>query len=338
MPNVQKIVGKRGTSYRVQVMRNGKRIGRTFDKKRDADIFLSKLLSTGDLLDTLTHHYLATTPLSEAIRSFLDQHSGKDPSTIQRLNWWSDYIGHLTVARVSPQHVREGLRALEQGGAAAGTRNRYKTSLSIVFNWLAEHHDLEHNPAKSVKQAKEPNGCTRFLSEEEIPRLLQAAQAAPWPRMYLLVLMALTTAARRSELMGLRWADIDFTKRTASLHTSKNGEPRTLPLTDAVIVELERWREVGAGHVFRHPDRPGEAFEHFDWQWRAVLKDAGIEGFRFHDLRHSAASLAAMSGCSLLEIAELTGHKSLSMVKRYAHLCSGHKSKMVDRVFGGIGK
>ena len=85
MANVQKISGKRGTSYRVQFMRNGRRVGQTFPRKKDAEAFLAQITVSDDLADALTNVTLSTTTLSQAIRDYLDQYNGRDPSIIQRL-------------------------------------------------------------------------------------------------------------------------------------------------------------------------------------------------------------------------------------------------------------
>jgi len=121
----------------------------------------------------------------------------------------------------------------------------------------------------------------------------------------------------------------------ARLADTKNGEPRTLPLPKPVIEELMRWREVGTGLVFPSDIKPGKPFE-FRKHWDKLLIDAGIENFRFHDLRHSAASYLVMSGATLHETAEILGHKSIATTQRYAHLSTDHKAAIAERVLGGI--
>jgi len=90
------------------------------------------------------------------------------------------------------------------------------------------------------------------------------------------------------------------------------------------------------GYVFVHLTKPNDYFKNFDSHWRTALKEADITDFRFHDLRHTCASLLAMNGATLLEIAQVLGHKSISMTQRYSHLCIEHKANLTDRVFGGI--
>ena len=101
MANVQKISGKRGTSYRVQFMRNGRRVGQTFPRKKDAEAFLAQITVSDDLADALTNVTLSTTTLSQAIRDYLDQYNGRDSSIMQRLTWWADRLGTKPVGRVT---------------------------------------------------------------------------------------------------------------------------------------------------------------------------------------------------------------------------------------------
>lgn len=130
--------------------------------------------------------------------------------------------------------------------------------------------------------------------------------------------------------MQLKWSDIDFEQKVARLITSKNGEPRIMPLP--AITELKKFRGIGDALVFPSEKLPRRPF-HFQKQWLKALKDVGLNDFRFHDLRHSCASYLAMSGCSLIEVAEVLGHKSILTTKRYAHLSTDQKAKVVSRVF-----
>jgi integrase len=158
---------------------------------------------------------------------------------------------------------------------------------------------------------------------------------AAWPKLYLLVLIAITTGARRGELLGLRWNDIDFERQTAYVQTTKNGQPKVLPLTDDVIKELTKFRQQDSSLIFNSEIKPDKAFC-FNKQWHKVLVEAKVEDFTFHCLRHTCASYLAQSGASLLEIADVLGHKQISVTKRYAHLCIDHKEKLINSVMSDI--
>jgi integrase len=162
---------------------------------------------------------------------------------------------------------------------------------------------------------------------------------------------------RYSEIMNLTWADVDFTRKRIILHETKNGERRAVPIAGRameLLLDLEKKRRLDINLIFpklkpRTSDiknSQGHELQKHDFErvrkaqkpaqlrssWMIALKKAQIEDFRFHDLRHCAASYLAMSGASLAEIAEILGHKTLAMVKRYAHLSESHKLDVVQRM------
>ncbi len=147
--------------------------------------------------------------------------------------------------------------------------------------------------------------------------------------------MAITTGARRSELLRLTWRNIDLKNKQATLETTKNGDRRLLVLTNEVVESLMTYREKD-GFIFPHPRDPYSHFKNFDKHWLSALQRAGIKDFRFHDLRHTCASLMASQGVSLLAISDVLGHKSIVMTRRYAHLCVQQKAQIVERVLGKI--
>ncbi|MNZ11413.1 Tyrosine recombinase XerD [compost metagenome] len=336
MANIQKITGKRGSSYRVQFMKNGRRIGQTFNTKKAAEAFMAQLIVYDDMADALTHSSLSTILIDSAITAFLDQYKGRDRSIIQRLGWWAEHLQGKPVGKVTRQHIKSALDVLTKGKKSPATLNRYKAAISSLFEWFNEQYNTKHNPAREVRQKAENNGRTRFLSDDELSRLLKAASVSRWERLHLLIHMAIATGARRSELINLKWSDLDFQSRTAHLPRTKNGAQRVLTLTVAVIQELMPFRQVGDVYLFPHTAALHGPFEHFDHHWKACRKEADITDFHFHDLRHTCASLLAKNGATLLEIANHLGHKTLTMVMRYAHLCVEHKAALTERVFGDI--
>lgn len=226
------------------------------------------------------------------------------------------------------------------GRRAPATINRLKSVISSMLSFAQRRRLMPRgwlNPCKEIPAERCNNARTRFLSPEERTRLLRACRVSHWPRLYLLVLMALTTGARRGELLSLRYEDLDLVAGTAHLRQTKNGSERILPLVPDVIAEI---RQFGKGKpdklLFASDRRPDQSME-IGKLFNDTMRDARIENFRFHDLRHSCASYLAQSGASLLEIADVLGHKTLDMVRRYAHLTVGHKTALVNRVLGKIG-
>jgi integrase len=173
------------------------------------------------------------------------------------------------------------------------------------------------------------------LSDSERSRLFKAVRQSSWDKLYLLVLLAITTGARKGELVNLRWADVDLDRQTAYVATTKNGEPKVLPLTDSVVVELSKFKNQEPELIFNSEITTDSPFCFYK-QWKKALLSADIENFRFHDLRHTTASYLAQSGATLLEIADVLNHKQIQMTKRYAHLCIDSKAKLINNVLGGI--
>ena len=134
-------------------------------------------------------------------------------------------------------------------------------------------------------------------------------------------------------MLSLHWADVDVKRGMLTFRKTKNGETRTVPLTGYAL-------DVLAHHTTIHrldttlvfPDRTGTRPMSIREAWEYAVKRAGLQDFRFHDLRHSAASYLAMGGASLAEIAEVLGHKTLQMTKRYTHLTESHTRGVVERM------
>ena len=283
------------------------------------------------------------------------------------LAWWRARLGDRRLVECTPALLAqqrdllgsEPIPSKAKDPAKAGpTRlrtpasvNRYLAVLSHAFSLaVREYGWLDSNPVLKVSKLKEPRGRVRFLSEDEtvadgtvIPgersRLLEACQASRSQELYLAVVLSLSTGARQQEIMGLRWGQIDLERRKATLEDTKNGERRVLPLSGLaleLLTERAKARHPDTDLVFpaRRAPKPGQPWKPVELRaaFEVALRRAGIEDFRWHDLRHSAASYLAMNGASLAEIAEVLGHKTLAMVKRYAHLSDPHTAGVVERM------
>ena len=178
----------------------------------------------------------------------------------------------------------------------------------------------------------EPKRRIRFLTREEADRLIANCPEHLRP----VVRYALATGCRMSEILRLEWPRVDFGRRVAWLDpgTTKNGEGRGIPLNNEAVLALRSVIGVHERWCFTYQGRPmtvvGSA-------WERSLRRAGIENFRFHDLRHTWASWHVMNGTSLQELMELGGWKSFEMVLRYAHLAPEHlanAARRIERVWG----
>ena len=137
--------------------------------------------------------------------------------------------------------------------------------------------------------------------------------------------------------MGLTWDRVDLKAGTAFLEVTKSGERRTLPIRGPALkslIEYAKVRRLDSKFVF--PSLDGRKSFSFRPYWERALNRAEIEDFRFHDLRHTTASYLAMNGATLIEIADVLGHKTLEMVKRYAHLADSHKAGVLEKMNAAV--
>ena len=232
---------------------------------------------------------------------------------------------YTTLATGDPKKDAARVRAKRSGP----TVNRFLASLSVCLAYGVKPLQwLERNPCERVTKSSENPGRVRFLSDTERDSLLAACRTSKNADLYLAVVLSLTTGARQGEIMTLRWGHVDFNRQVITLHETKNGERRALPLVGEAFGLLQarsRVRSLTDDRIFP-PNARAKKSQCVDLHapWMAALKEAEIVDFHWHDLRHTAASYLAMSGVSLIEIAKVLGHRTLQMVARYSHLSDGH--------------
>jgi integrase len=336
MSSILKIKNQKGLSYRVHIRRKGmKAITKTFPSKKLANEFALRVESDRRL-QLAYGAQSAKIVFTELAEDYLENsYKGKQPKKQRsRLNYWTDLLSDRKVGDITKRDIAQGMKDLPIHLSNA-TRNRYKAVISVVFSYACSEFDLPENPVRYIRSLPENNARTRFLSDNERSRLFEAARQSDWDKLYLLVLLAITTGARKGELLSLKWCDVDFDRQTAFISTTKNGQPKVLPLTNSVVVELSKFVQSGNSLIFNSEITMDSPFCFYK-QWKKALLSADIENFRFHDLRHTTASYLAQNGASLLEIADVLGHKQIQMTKRYAHLCIDHKQRLINKVLGGI--
>jgi integrase len=267
-------------------------------------------------------------------------HKAPGSISVQRpqLRWWKDRIGHLRLSDVTPAVIAEQRDDLTQRFKPGSVRG-YIAALSHAFTTaIREWQWMGANPISNIRRPRNSQARVRFLADEERVRLLDACKTSRNPYLYTVVVLALSTGARKMELLSLTWPDVDLRRGMITLHATKNRDRRALPLTGYALElmrEHAKVRKITTDFVF--PGREGPAA--IDAAWASARAQSGIEDFRFHDLRHSCASYLAMNGASLAEIAEVLGHRTLEMVRRYTHLSEQHTTgvvaRMNARIFGG---
>ncbi|HHJ15204.1 MAG TPA: site-specific integrase [Gammaproteobacteria bacterium] len=172
-----------------------------------------------------------------------------------------------------------------------------------------------HNPVRDIKLPSENRPRDRRLQAGEETRLLAACEQARNPWLLPVVQLALETAMRQGELIRLHWEHIDLSHRTAYLPDTKNGESRTVPLSTTAIQVLRALPRSLHGQAI-----PGVTTEAIKRAYIRAVRRAGIEDLRFHDLRHEATTRLFEKGLNIMEVASITGHKDLRMLRRYTHL------------------
>jgi len=241
---------------------------------------------------------------------------------------WKELLGEHTLSAITPARlstIRDDMLQLR----APATVNRYFAALSHCCEIAVREWEwLEKNPCRRLANLKEPRGRDRFLSEDEKARLLDVSQACRAPYFHPIVMLALSTGMRQGEILGIERKDLDLHIGQVRLHNTKNGTSRTVPIRGKALEALQAYIISQPAHISGRifPISP----ETVKAIWRRERVKANLEDVRFHDLRHTAASYLAMNGASLLDIAEILGHKTLAMVQRYAHLTESHLGDVVE--------
>jgi len=236
-------------------------------------------------------------------------------------------ISQLDVERFKLSRNRQRCKARPEQTISPYTVNRELKCLGRMFSLAMEWDLADSNPVARVRLLKEPPGRIRYLEKGEIPTLLDACVEP----LRSIVLLAIHTGMRRGELLALKWEHVDLQRRQLLVETSKNGESRHVPLSHTAVETLSRLKEGARGPwVFPSRRRGGERLKSVDSSFRRAVQEAGIDDFRFHDLRHTAASQLVMAGVDLRTVQEILGHKTQRMTVRYAHLSAEHKMKAAD--------
>jgi len=235
----------------------------------------------------------------------------------------------------------------QHGKRAPATLNRYIVVLSALYKFAKAKPEGAPrllplrfvSPTDAVPKYKVDNVRDRSLDEDQVQRLLSYARSEHWPRMYLFTLMALTTGARRGELLQLRGRDLDLDaeQATATAHLTNNGDVKVMVLTAAVVRENKRLGVSDDGdYLFPAKRSTGKPFA-VSKSFERLLARAGLKGLRLHDMRHTVGFTLAREGRSPVEIATVLGHKTLEVVKRYSHINVKAKTAIVQNsALGGL--
>ena len=347
MASVQRVQSAKGIRWRAQIRRKGyEQQSAYFDRKSDAEAWARQIEAGIDagkspIGSEAKKHTLANVIDRYCIEVLPSKKSAKDQK--QQLSVWRSLIGDLKLSEVTTDRLLKARTAIsEHPGRTAGhvsnsTVNRYWAALHHVLETtVREYGWLEQNPMKQIRKLKEPQGRVRFLNSSEREALLSACAKSENPFLETIVLIAVTTGLRRREILELEWERVNLETGQVIIEDTKNGARRSTYLLKPILERLrDCHNKFGDGSSFLFPGRSGLRPIDIKSAWYRAVERAGLEDFRFHDLRHTAASYIAMDGGSVPEIAAVLGHKSFQMASRYAHLSDDHTKRILEKTMKG---
>jgi len=279
---------------------------RSIEVEMDKGVFISRAEAESTTLKELLERYLdEVTPLKKGAVSETNR-----LRAIMRLPLAQRFVAGIRgmdIARFRDERLQK---------VTPSTVKRDLVLLGHAFEVARKEWGIYvHNPVRDIKLPSENRPRDRRLQAGEEARLLTACEQARNPWLLPVVQLALETAMRQGELIRLRWEHIDLNRRTAHLPDTKNGESRTVPLSTTAIRVLRILPRSLHGQAF-----PGVTTEAIKRAYIRAVRRAGIENLRFHDLRHEATTRLFEKGLNIMEVASITGHKDLRMLRRYTHL------------------
>ena len=371
MAIIRELTAKDGTPrYKVEIRLKGNpKQYATFKRKTDA----KKWIASTESAMRENRHFKTAEAKKHTLADAIDKYSSTILTTRytvkeQRnrrpiLAWWKNEIGYCVMADLTTAtfaECRDKLAQKTNNSGKAFSADSIKKYFGViksvlkacVIDWLW----LEQSPLRDnrVELPELPQGRIRFLDDDERERLLTACKVSNNPLLYPAFVLALSTGMRQGETMNLYWKEpakppietawgvVNLEQNCIVLHETKNGSKRRVPLIGLALALLKNHAKVRRLDTLLLFPSTKDAQKPIDLKsaWLVALKRAEIDNFRWHDIRHTTASYLAMNGASLAEIAEVLGHKTLAMVKRYAHLSDGHVSNVVAsmnaKIFGGV--
>ena len=217
----------------------------------------------------------------------------------------------------------------EEKNIGNSTINKYLFALSKMYRLGIENKLLKENPVHFVVKFKEKNYKIRYLTKEEEKRLYEAIDSS-YPYLRPLVTTALQTGMRRGEIFNLKWSNIDFEYGFIELLETKSGKSRKIPISDKLMEIFKNLRvNAESEYIFINPYTKAP-YTDIKRSFHTVLRQAGIENFRFHDLRHTVATRLVEKGIDLVVVKEILGHSKIETTMRYAHAVPERKLQAIN--------
>ncbi|MBI2470201.1 MAG: site-specific integrase [Planctomycetes bacterium] len=319
---------KRGGVWWTCIRYEGKKIQKsleTADKKLAQSI--EAKVKTGVIEGKYFERYVSNNKtLSDMMEKFMKEHAPKVSVSMQRsysasLKHLLPFFGNPKLPSITPKIINEYkvLRKAEE--AKPATINRELAMLSKAFNLAVKEWEwLKENPVSKVPKEKENNERDRWLTEDEEKRLI--ANSPSWLKD--IIVFGLHTGLRIGELLSLEWYRVSLLRKNIIIQESKNGKPRTVPLSQIaldILTQKSKVRNIKNDFVFTSCVGTKIDSDNFRRSINGVLKRVGIEGVTPHTLRHTFATRLAQRGIDIYKISKLMGHKDIRMTQRYAHHC-----------------
>lgn len=297
------------------------------EAREKARIVLRKVLAGGDpkavptLTDGPTIGYFFLEQYLPYVKSY--KRSWETDESMIR-NHLVPALGDRPMGSIIAPDVARLVESMRSRGYAAGTCNRalvlMRYGYTLALRWRLD--GVDQNPAKELKNLKEDNRIERYLTSEQMARLVDAVSRSENPLLGAIVPFLICTGARKREVLDAKWEDVDWRRRLWRIPKTKSGKIRHVPLSAGALRILQRVQTqftLASGYVFANP-ATGRPFESIYYSWNTARSRAGLPELRIHDLRHSFASFLVNAGRSLYEVQALLGHSDIRTTSRYAHL------------------
>lgn len=349
---IRKYEKKDGTvTYHAEVRRkNAKPLRESFPTLTQAKNWVRKvessILEGQHVPDNKARKHTLADLIDQYIRLHISKHPGRLKDQTPHLNWWRDNYGNRSLIGITPALLAEAKEKLLNGVTSRKTArtnstvNRYFSTLSRAFTLAYQEWQwINDNPFRRVSKLRENSGRNRFLSREELHCLFETCKRSKNPHLYGFVLIAASMGLRFGEIANLQWKHINFENGFVTLETTKNGDRRVVPLPEQLATYLKNLEGSKTPEDFLFPSKDPARRNPPSMIRKAFqnsLKQARIENFKFHDLRHTCASHLAMNGATQGELMEILGHRSPTMTRRYAHFSKEHISRVLQKTSNNL--
>ena len=315
-------VTKRGNSYQAQLNHGGQRYRRQFTTSSEADLWLAESkarLLRGEPIDMGVGSTLGPLTLSGLLDEVYAKYWARAKAghtAIQNAQTCIKTIGNIRPSQVTTSAIDAAVAQWSTEGVAPGTINRRLSALSKMLRHAHERGYISGMPV--LKREKEYQGRIRYLSKEEEQTVVGYFRLICRPSLADLVQVAVDTGMRRGELLRLKWEDCDSDH--IRVWETKNGKPRSVPMTQRVIHVLNERRESNPHTTSVFHDLTEDMVRQGWDRVRSHMKLTEDRGFVFHALRHTFVSRLVQRGVNLRVVAALAGHTTITTTMRYAHL------------------